>query len=66
MAFQVLACLYLADGAQEKCQKSLDKALTGKVAQEKVRIAPSTVITYPPSCIFCSLFGAEASKLRCY
>lgn len=38
VTFKALACLYLADGTQEKCQKSLGKALTGKVAEEKARM----------------------------
>lgn len=32
VTFKGLACLYLAGDTQEKCQKSLDKALAAKVA----------------------------------
>ena len=39
VTLKALAFLYLADGTQEKCQKSLNKALTGKAAEEKVRMA---------------------------
>lgn len=39
ITFKDLAFLYLAVSTQEKCQKSLDKALTEQVAEEKVGMA---------------------------